>query len=147
MKKLTTYLGLALAVLIIGGAGLAYAQYGAGAGGGEDLANKLVEKFGLDQSEVDQVVAEFRQERKAQKQTRGQERLEQMVENGDITAEQKEMIEQKREGHRAEMENLSLEERRDQRDEHRAEMREYMEENGIDCQGSGEGMHRGWQNK
>jgi hypothetical protein len=132
MKKLATYFGLALAVLVLGGAGLTYAQGGSWAYGGNGLVDRIAERFNLDQNEVNQVVDEFRQERKAEMKNRGAERLNQAVEDGQITQDQKEMIEQKREEHQSEIQDLSPEVRWQEKNEHREEMHDWAEENNID---------------
>ncbi len=153
MKKTATYLGLALAVLLVSGAGLAHAyqQGPVWSGQNGNLVDRLVEKFDLSQDEVDEVLGEFRAERREQVKIRQEERLDQLVKDGEITAEQKELLGQKREEHRAQMESLSLEEREEQRDEHREEMKGWMEKNNIDMSNLGQGprggMHRGWQGK
>lgn len=63
---------------------------------------------------------------------RGETRLNNLVEDGKITQEQKDAISAKREEFRAEMQTVPTEQRDDVRTEHRAEMKEYMESQGID---------------
>jgi len=131
MKKYLPHLLIALALVITTGVGISYAQTNGNSGSGP-LITKLVEKFNLDKSEVEQVFKENREERQDQMQTRHQEMLEQAVKDGKITEEQKNMLMEKREEMRKGMENLSWDERQGQRAKHRQEIHNWAEENGID---------------
>jgi Spy/CpxP family protein refolding chaperone len=66
------------------------------------------------------------------KGNRGETRLNDLVEENKITQEQKEAISAKRVEFRAEMQTVPTEERDAVRTEHRAEMKEYMESQGVD---------------
>lgn len=66
------------------------------------------------------------------KGNRGETRLNDLVEDGKITQEQKDAVSAKREEFREEMQTATAEERDTLRAEHRAEMKEYMESQGID---------------
>ena len=99
------------------------------------IIQKLVERFGLDQGEVEEVFERDREERHAQMQARYEERLNQAVEDGQITQEQKEAILAKREQMRSECEvesGLSQEEREQNREEHHEEMEAWAEQNGLE---------------
>lgn len=144
MKKYLPHLLVALALIVVAGAGISYAL-ASGNHRSDAVITKLAEKFNLDKSEVEQVFEENRVERRQQKQAQQQEMLEQAVKDGKITEEQKKMLTEKREELRTEMQDLSWDERREQRSKHRQEMQDWAEENGIDldalCQfGKGKGM-------
>jgi hypothetical protein len=136
---------------------------GANAAQAEDMADepppivqRIAEAFGLDQNEVAAVFEEERQERH-------QEHLDNLVEDGVITEEQRTLLEEKQEEMRAEREairdaDLTSEERHDAMEELRNEMETWAEENGIDLPmqgfgpmggrkgGPGEGMmHHGYE--
>ena len=141
MKKYLPHLLIALALVIVLGVGISYAQANGNPGPGS-LITKLVEKFNLDRSEVEQVFEENRAGKQAQIQARHQEMLEQAVEDGKLTEEQKNLLLEKRGEMRKEMEHLSWEERQENRVKHRQEMQDWAEENGIDLsvlQGLGNG--------
>ncbi len=97
------------------------------------IIQKLIDKFGLNPDEVNQVLEEERAEREQQRQARFEERLGQMVEEGQITEEQKQAMLNKK----AEMQ--------EERGQHQEEMRKWAEENGIDWQPSGLGLGKGFR--
>ncbi len=68
---------------------------GSAASGPAALIQKLAEKFNLNQDEVKAVFDEERQSRETERETERSERLQQAVDDGDITAEQKAAIEAK----------------------------------------------------
>ncbi|MFA6982069.1 MAG: hypothetical protein WC243_03550 [Patescibacteria group bacterium] len=114
------------------------------------LVQKLVDKFNLSQEEVDTVVSEYQAERRTEMQNRFQERLDQEVEAGNITSEQREKIMAKHEEMQNEMigqQGLTSDERKAKMDEHRSELEKWAEENGIDVQylmGFGPGKRGGF---
>lgn len=136
-SKKTLAVAIALgAVMIAGilGTGLTKAEEG---GNYPPIIQKLVERFNLNADEVQEVFNEVRGERHQEMQFRSEERLNQVVEEGKITEEQKGLILAKREEMRErqeEMKNLSFEERKAAREEHREEMENWAEENGIDLE-------------
>lgn len=116
----------------------------------QSIVQRLVERFNLNQDEVDQVLADFRSERQAGQQSRVEDRLSQAVADGKITEEQKQLILQKQTewcvDHKN-WQNVSKEERGEQMKMHREEMHTWAEENGIDMKYlmgfEGRGGHRG----
>jgi hypothetical protein len=124
------------------------------------IIQKLVERFGLNADEVEEVFEEDREDRRAEGQARFEERLAEAVAEGELTEDQKAAIiakraemEANRQEQRTEMAGLSQEERGQAREAHREEMeakREEVEawaqENGIDLKyliGFGGGFGKG----
>lgn len=116
----------------------------------EDLANyprivqKIADRFGLDEDEVQKVLVEFREEHKAQMQENFYTRLNNLVESGKITANQKQAIiskfEEMKEEHKK-LDDLSPEERNAKIKDHlnnrknRAkELKTWAQENNIDLE-------------
>lgn len=125
MKKKSITLAVlavpAIAAMMYLGVGMASAE-----GNGEDLAARIATKFNLNQAEVEQVFEEHREERDAERQQDVSDRLQERVDSGEITAEQKTLIENKLK----EMEN-TREELRDQdlsREEIQTKMKAMREE-------------------
>jgi polyhydroxyalkanoate synthesis regulator phasin len=105
----------------------------------QTLMQKLVERFNLNLDEVKTFFEGIRQERQAERQAKFEEKLTSEVEAGNITEDQKTLIQQKheelkadKEAKREEFQNLTREERREKMRQHREEMREWAEANGID---------------
>ena len=122
---------IALALVVLAGVGFATVKAYADDSQGprSTIIEKLVERFGLNQDEVEQVFNEVREERQAQRQARWEERLNALVQEGKITEDQKAAIIAKHEEMRAEKEanmdawkDLSPEERHAKREEYRDEM-------------------------
>lgn len=108
-------------------------------GNGNDLAEKIATKFNLNKDEVKQVFEEEHTARRAEHEKRVSERLQKLVDEGTITAEQKTAIEAKlkelqanREEHHEEMENLSDDERKAKLEEKRTELENWAKEQGLD---------------
>lgn len=98
------------------------------------IVKKLVEKFDLDADEVNEVFEEAREERHKKMQARKKEKLDEAVEKGKITEEQKEALLEKMDELKqelGELKDLSPEERREAMKEHREEIRKWCEENDI----------------
>ena len=95
----------------------------------------VVERFNLNADEVQEVFEEAREEKKAELQVRFEERLNQAVDEGKVTEEQKEAILAKkaemREKHE-ELKDLSLEERHEAMKALQEEFKSWADENGID---------------
>lgn len=124
------------AVLTLVGVGISKADFNGKGGPDNSLIQALVEKFNLNQSDVEDVFNQHQEEMRKEGQARSEERLNQAVTDGKLTEEQKNLILQKREEMRNEdhedISNLSFEERRQLREEHREEMENWAEDNGID---------------
>jgi len=99
------------------------------------IMQRLIEKFNLDGEEVEEVFAEMREERQSQMQAYFGERLGELVEEGQLTEEQKEAILAKKEEMRQKSQNwqgLTSEEKREQMEQHREEMQIWAESEEID---------------
>lgn len=100
------------------------------------LVQKLVERFGLNEDEVVSTFEELRTEKMETMQQSKDERLQSAVDDGVITAEQKEALEAKWAEKKEEMQN------------HKEEMQAWFEEEGIDHEalreygGFGHGGHK-----
>lgn len=106
-----------------------------------DLVQKLTDKFGLNREEVQSVFDEHHQEMMANMQAKEEERLNQLVTDKKITEQQKQLILQKKEElrtqHQNEMQNLkdkTVEERKAIMEQHRQELENWANQNGIDVQ-------------
>ncbi len=115
------------------------------------VLEKLVGRFDLNEDEVKVVFDEVRQEYQFQMQEKFQEKLDQAVEEGKITLEQKELILAKHEELRGEKETvdwqtLSPEKRQEKGQKMHEELKAWAESNGIDLSlffGLGKGEGRG----
>ncbi len=120
------------------------------------LVQRVAEKFGLNQTDVQAVFDEAHEEKKAEKQANFETKLSQYVADGKITEDQKQLILQKRteldaqrETNKESMQNLSGDERRAKMEEERSALEAWATENGIDIQylmpqgGRGHGGFRG----
>jgi hypothetical protein len=99
------------------------------------IIQRLVERFGLNADEVQEVFEEVQGERHQEMGARFEEKLDEMVAAGTLTEEQKNAILAKKAEMQADcegMRDLTPEERQTKMEEHRAEMEAWAEENGID---------------
>lgn len=97
------------------------------------MVQKLVQKFNLDQAAVQAVFDEQHQEMMAQHRAERTARFDQLVADGKITQDQRNLIVAKM----AELDSMrdaSLDERRQATESHREEMETWAAENGIDLQ-------------
>lgn len=106
----------------------------------ETIVERLMKAFKLNEGEVNKVVTDYRTERQAERTKIMEERLNQLVEDGKITNDQKTKIlakhmeMQANRPSREEMQNMTKEERMAKNQAHRAELEEWAEANGIDMQ-------------
>jgi hypothetical protein len=105
------------------------------------IVQKIAQKFNLNEADVKAVFDEEHQARHAEMEAKRLERLDQLVKDGKITEEQKQLIiskheemEANREAMFAEMEGKTAEERRALKIKHHEELNSWAEENGIDPQ-------------
>lgn len=103
------------------------------ADGQSSLIDKIVAKFNLNRDEVESVFEEQRDEMKAEAATDLSERLQERVDDGDITAEQKTLIEEKAQEIQA------------AREAEQDELEQWAEDNGIDMRYIVGGRHNSWQ--
>jgi polyhydroxyalkanoate synthesis regulator phasin len=87
---------------------------------GSSIVDKIVAKFNLNKDEVQAVFDEQRTEQQAERATEMSDRLQDKVNSGDITAEQKTLIEQK------------LAEQQTTRETERTELEKWASDNGVD---------------
>lgn len=114
----------------------------------QPIWQRIAERFGLNQDEVQTVFDEERGQRREQMQGNREEKLSQAVSEGVISDDQKQALETKHEEMR--------QEREANREAHRAEMDQWFQDNGIDHQammeymggpGPRQGGGRGFRNK
>ncbi len=84
------------------------------------IVQEFSDRFGLDSDDVETALGDIREEHRAQRSVDREEMLQQAVEDGVITAEQRQMLLD----HRTEMEA--------EREQRRAEREEWREQSGID---------------
>jgi hypothetical protein len=143
MIKLRKSLVVAAAVATIGGVGVVSATAAQAAahssGSSDSLAQQIADRFGLNKDEVQQIVDENRTAHKAEREAKAAERLQQLVDDGTITAEQQVLIEAKmkelkeaRDAKKEAFRELSHDERKARMDGQKAELEKWAEENGLD---------------
>lgn len=105
----------------------------------QNMIKSLAQKLGLEESKVQTAMNAIRTERQAEMQKQVEAKLNQAVKDAKITEAQKQLILKKHEEMRAKheqewmnMQNMTPEERRAEREEHRAELESWAKENGID---------------
>lgn len=141
---------IALGAVVISGAVGAQKVFADSTNNGLSVVERLSQRFNLKSDEVEQVFEEERTERQQERRQQQEEKLNQLVADGKITEDQKQLILSKceeqqaeQEGNRGEkrgtMKNLTNEERQaemkarqSERDSHRQEMENWLKENGID---------------
>ena len=112
------------------------------------IIDKLVERFGLNPDEVQDVFDEVRAEHHTQMLANFEERLNQAVTDGKITEEQKLAILDKNEEMKAKMDewkSLTPEERHTKMQAYHEELKTWAEENGINFPFFGIGHGRGFK--
>ena len=125
------------AALTVGGASLFGVNAVSAKTTDSSLAERIASRFSIDQTEVEGVIDEVRAERQAERLVAFSERLQEQVDAGTITAEQKILIEERFEEFRAEKttlkgSDLTREEMKEQFQELRSELSAWADENGID---------------
>lgn len=121
-----TRITLALAAIALLGAvgyGVTVAVAQAEDGESHPMIQMLAEKFGLDEDEVKEAFDEVKAEHFAQMQESKEDKLNQAVDDGVITEEQRQALLEKHQN--------MWEEKKQERDEHRGEMDAWFEEQGI----------------
>lgn len=135
--RVKVIVGIAVVVslsLMVGG----YTVYAASTDSSQSfppVIEKLVKAFNLDRGKVATVLGEYQQEQKADHKARLEEKLNQDVKDGTITAKQKDAILKKMDEMTANFEkfkDLSPEERRTAMEKQRTELQTWAKENGID---------------
>lgn len=105
------------------------------------IIQKLVEKFGLKESDVKAVFDQDRQERQAQMQAKFEEKLNQAVKDGKLTEDQKQLILAKHKELQARRatkpenwQNMTREQRQEFNQAQRKELEDWAKQNNIDLQ-------------
>ena len=119
MNKKVLIPAIVLGLAVSAGAGWAATKAANGLGNG-NMAQSLSEKLGVDESQVSTALDSIREEHRAERQQQISSNLDQAVADGAITAEQKDALQKKQ----TEMQQ--------DRQQKRAEMQQWMEDNGID---------------
>lgn len=120
MSKLKVAVLSAAVVTGIGAAGALTATVANAQSTGDTLVERIASRFNLNSDEVQEVFDQAQDERQAEQLTDFSEDLQDKVDDGDITAEQKTLIENK------------AKELQDQREAERDELETWAEQNGID---------------
>lgn len=104
------------------------------------LVTKIADKFNVDKAEVQKVFDENHKEMQAKHEEKYVARLDQLVKDGTITAEQKTLLLNKHkellsqmESNKDKFKDLTPEERKAQMDKHRTEIEAWAKENGVDA--------------
>ena len=116
------------------------------ANGFPSIIQKLIDKFNLNPEEVTQVLDETRKEHQQQAQADFEEKLNEAVENGRITDDQKSIILAKHEEMKNSKENwkdLSPEERMEKGKTMKEELEAWAEQNGLDLKDLSLGYNKG----
>lgn len=126
-----------------------------GSGSDGTLVQKLAEKLGINEDQVQAAFDEIREEHHQEMSANFEDRLNQAIADNKITEDQKQMIMEKHEQHREKMEawrDLEPEERRGKMQELHEQMQAWADENDIPLNlffggmgkfGAGPGMHGG----
>lgn len=133
---------LAIATILLLGLGVFattnVSAHGFGGGDGT-LVSRLAETFGKSEDEVQAVFDSAREEKQAEAQANFETKLQEAVDNGDLTADQQALILNKHSElmaeHQADRESaagMTREEHRAEMETHRAEIQAWADDNGID---------------
>lgn len=154
--KLVAAVAIALVLTVTIGVGLAAAASDSTSTG---LADKLAAKFNLDKNEVQQAIDQDHQEREARREDRYAQRLDDEVQAGRLTQEQKDKLLAKhqelkaqRSENRDAFRTMTPEARKTEKDKKKAELEQWAQDNGVPSEylmpgaggrGMGHGMMRG----
>lgn len=154
MKRMKYAIGMTALALTLAGSSMLGLQVAEAhdAGSFTSLKQKLVDRFHLNEGEVQAVFDEVRDQHQAERKVHLDERLTEAVTSGDLTEEQKQLILAKQEelqaqweSNRAALESMTKAERREAMKEHRDDLTQWAADNGIQPQyifgGRGPGMH------
>lgn len=107
--------------------------------GSDNLVKKIAQKFNISQDDVQKVFDEERSAHQAEREKKAGERLQKLVDDGTITAEQKTAIEAKmkelkaeHEANKGTMKDLSEDERKAKMEEKRSALETWAQEQGLD---------------
>lgn len=139
--------GAAAAVGLSGIAGVGAVSAQNDTGDNNGIVGKIASTFNLNQDEVKKVFDENRQEHQAEREAKRGEKLQKLVDEGSLTAEQKTALEAKfaeqkaeREANRDANKDLTKEQRKAKHEENKAAFEAWAKEQGIDLSKLGGGM-------
>ena len=96
---------------------------------------RLAERFDLDIDEIMDFMKELREEKKIEMEAKFEEKLDKLVEDGDMTSTQKEAILEKKEemeGFKEELEGMTVSEAREALKDMRLELKSWADDNDIE---------------
>jgi len=99
------------------------------------LVERLAERFGLDKDEIMDFLEQLKDEKSLEMEERFQDRLDELVENGDITSSQEEAILEKKEeleAFKEYMEDMTVSEAREALKDLREDLKDWAEENDLE---------------
>jgi chromosome segregation ATPase len=144
MKQIKKSLMVAAALTTVGAAGLVgthatQAASDASSNPDSSIVDTLVSKFNLNKADVQKVFDDNRSEMESKREAEVSTRLQKLVDDGTITADQKTKIEAKlkelkaeRESNKDSIKDLSDSERKAKMDEKKTELEAWAKENGLD---------------
>ncbi|OGC69589.1 hypothetical protein A2415_03375 [candidate division WWE3 bacterium RIFOXYC1_FULL_39_7] len=144
MKKVTAMALVVSSLVVMGSISPVYADDSTGVF--PSLLQRIMERFGLNKTDVETVIEQHRNEMQEQNRLRVENKLQEAVDNGTLSSEKKALLLQKMaewQDNRGEWSDLTPEERHVKAEEHRNEMQEWAANNGIDLSTLGEIMGRG----
>jgi hypothetical protein len=141
MVKNKVLLPAVLGIAVIGGtllgSGVINAQ--TASNGNTSLVQKVAQRFGLNQADVQAVFDQDKQEHRAQMNAKYEQRLSQLVTDGKITEAQKQLIlakykelEANKQSMMQNMKNLTPEQRKSVMDQQRQDIQSWAQQNNID---------------
>jgi hypothetical protein len=115
----------------------------------QTFIQKMVQKFGLKESEVQAVFDEARKEHISQIKARFEEKLNTAVKNGELTEEKKQIIlgkqqelEKDRSANLEKLKNMTQDERRQALEKQKSDLEQWAKQNSIDLKYFIGGYHR-----
>ena len=96
---------------------------------------RLAERFDLDIDEITDFMEELREEKRIEMESRFEEKLNELVEDGDITSAQKEAILEKKEvmeGFKEELEDMTVSEAREALKDMKEELKSWADDNDLE---------------
>jgi hypothetical protein len=141
IKKKLIFPVIALAVLGLAVLDVNFASADDSTNPQNTIVQRIAEKFGLNQNDVQAVFDQVKRDHQAEMQKKNEERLNQLVTDGKITEEQKSLIlnmqkelQSQRESNKDKFKDLTPEERKTQMEEERTQLGKWAKDNGIDIQ-------------
>jgi len=99
------------------------------------FVERFAERFDLDPDEIMDFMEEFKEEKAAEMEAGFEEKLDELVENGDITSGQKQAILDKKEemeSFKESLEDMTIAEAREALKDHKEELKDWAEDNDLE---------------